>query len=314
MSNINRSIKSTTKPYDPIAQMLALPHPPPSLRSAVETTPGGCACCAGCWRRTASRTPRPRWLDLAYPRPASTTPPSPVLVVDFQHDRGSGLGDLRAETWAWLGCRDPLDLGEVILAYARADAYAARVRSVATTAASGSNGTGMGGQGRAVVRWRATTWVNLGRARLRLRAWDWGSNRLSSSALVKHASKHDRLYVLVGQSWAWERKHGQRAWALEPRRGDLCIVRGGGTHWRHTTLLDHVANGRAYVIEGNVAPAGLADRRAVAHAGPPRRHRPPRQLPAEPGRVCPDVVKTKHPAARRGVVRVAPGRTGAGQA
>ena len=253
---------TATKPYDPIAQLLALPHPPPVLRVGSANN--------AWWVRMAARLlayhrvedAPASWLDPAQPAPDLYNVALASMVLDFQHDRRITQGACGPDTWAWLGCRDPRDQGEVALAFARADAYAC-AREI------GGNNRGewvkryLGWDGKD-AEWcagAATTWVNQARAKLGLRGhWDWGANRLSSSQLVKHASKHGRLYVAAGQSWAWERKYGQTASTAEPRKGDLCIVRGGGTHWRHTTLLDRIEGGRAYVIEGNVRPlAWLTD-------------------------------------------------------
>lgn len=265
---------SGTKPYDPIPLLLAQRHPPPTLApqygepysaSWMPQPPPGWAVRLLCRLLAAQGVAEPErgWLDLAVTPPSVYNEALAGLVESFQRDRQLPVdGVCGPETWAWLGCRDPRDLGEVALAYARADAYAC-AREI-----DGNNRgewvkryLGWDGKDAEWCAGAATTWVNRARARLGLPAWDWGSNRLSSSALVRYASKHGRLYVLPGQSWAWERQHGLTATtALAERKGSLCIVRGGRTHWRHTTLLDRVEGGRAYVIEGNVRPlAWLTD-------------------------------------------------------
>lgn len=240
--------------YDPITALLTLPHPPPALK------PGDKGWAVRLLHRLLAAQPSEivdapaAWLNPEQTVPELYDEHTQSLVRSLQRKEGLPYDGLCGpETWAWLSCRNSKDLGEVTLTYARQEAYAG-AREI------GGNNRGpyvrkyTGHEG-TIWEWCAgyATWCQMqARKRLGLPTFDFGDNRLSSSQLVIHASKHGRLIHPQPTQGESEKKCGVTVRLGAPQKGDLCIVRGGKTGYRHTTLLDRIEGDRACVMEGNV--------------------------------------------------------------
>lgn len=246
------------KHYDPISALIALPKAPPVLLEG----------CKGWSVRLLHRLiaaqqavmlPAPSaWLDPGSPVPEVFDDLTQSLVRHLQAARSLSVnGICGPTTWAWLGCRDPRNLGQVTIAIARQEAYAG-AREI------GGNNRGpfvrkyTGGQDGEKWEWCAAfaVWcIRQARAKLGLGGMPWlKTNPFSSSKNVVDAHRHRRLIHPQPVQTKSEHKCRVTILAGMPALGSLCIVRGGKTGYRHTTLLDRIEGRRAMVLEGNVRP------------------------------------------------------------
>jgi hypothetical protein len=162
-------------------------------------------------------------------------------------------GEVGPVTWSWLGCRDTNDQGELALVFARQEAYR-HAREI------GGNNSGayvekyLAGTGMLRVPWcvafaswcyRQTCGMSQSAPVL--------SERLSSSRLVREGS--DKTAIISFADGRFYRTAGGSSTVCEaPPPGCFTVVRGGPTGYRHTALLQSVAEDTAHVWEGNVRP------------------------------------------------------------
>lgn len=241
--------------YDAILELKKLPKTPPVLgpgqRSWAVRLARRLLAVHGC-------APKP-WAD------PLQTPQLPDLfdadlsdmVRQFQHQMDiKADGTLGPITWAWLGCGEYRSLGEVALVFARQEAYLG-AREI------GGNNRGpfvrryTGGHEGKLWEWCAAyaTWCPASaRELLDLKPLGWMTYRFSSSRIGLDAEPLGRLIYPGLARVITVQKERLRCTVLSPVRGDLALVIGGKTGLRHTTLLDRIEGGVAYVMEGNVRP------------------------------------------------------------
>ena len=174
------------------------------------------------------------YLDAETPVPNAYDVVLQGAIEMFQRKCGlvpDGICD--AQTWAWLACKDMDSVGERTLVYARLE-FLEHAREF------GGNNKGeyiekyLRGTGLQGVAWCVAfaTWCAI-QANGGKKVW---KERLSSSRLIKEAKKTDRF------------RHSSQ----NVRPGDIVVLSGGPTGWKHTVLLQRIEGQYAYVIEGNV--------------------------------------------------------------
>ncbi len=224
--------------YDARLALLSLPKPPPVLK------PGATGWAVRLLARLLAQAGYAEriWADAEEPAPevydgrlvAASTIYQAAMKLKPDHVIGS-------ETWAWLGCAPTLTPAEIALRYARIEAYTP-AREI------GGNNRGpfvhkyMNGREGKQWAWCAgfATWCWLQSTP----GW-FPQARFSSSGIVRDARHARRLYHVNGSFGA------QRS---APQPGDLGIVPGGPTGYRHTTIYQRTDGDLAYVWEGNVRP------------------------------------------------------------
>jgi hypothetical protein len=150
------------------------------------------------------------------------------------------------QTWAWLACADFNSPGERALVAARREFF------------DGAREIGGNNKGRYVKEYlRGTKYDSV--------AWcvafaTWCICTANKRSLTHEAFKHERLSssrLVKGANDSGNFMYS----SMDARPGDIVVIAGGKTGWKHTTLLQKIKGVYAYVIEGNVRGGDTIDPR-----------------------------------------------------